>query len=186
MQVRSTFSRLVAALVLGGLACQMPVAASEPEDELKAAIVLSFLRYSEWPAPAGGDPALTVGVLGRPSLVQTLRRVLGGKAVDNRPVKILEIKPGEDPHCCQILYLATGKPGEIKQALAGANAARTLTIGETDRFLQFGGAVNLLIVDGRMGFEVSLEALERSGIIISSKLLRLGQLHSSGKGRPPA
>jgi hypothetical protein len=39
-----------------------------------------------------------------------------------------------------------------------------------------------MIVDGHMSFEVSLEALDRAGLSISSKLLRYGQV----KARPPA
>ena len=184
--MNSTSWRLAAGLVLGGLFHDLPVAASEPEDELKAAIVLSFLRYCEWPAPATADATLTVGALGRPALIETLRRVLAGKSVGNRPVRVVEIGLEDDPRCCQIVYLATARPREIKAGLTAARMARTLTIGESERFLELGGAVNLLTVDGRMSFEVSLEALKRSGITISSTLLRFGQIRGSGKGRPPA
>ena len=156
---------------------------SDPVDELKSAIVLSFLRYSEWPEPAPAGQPLTVGVIGRPSLVLVLRRALEGKLVNSRPVRILEVKiPLADPHCCQVIYLATGKSAEIQQALAGAQSGHALTIGEAGRFLEYGGAVNLILVDGRISFEVSLDALGRSGVVISSKLLRYGQV----KGRPPA
>jgi hypothetical protein len=48
--------------------------------------------------------------------------------------------------------------------------------------LDSGGAVNLLVIDGHMSFEVSLEALDRSGVSISSKLLRFGQIRSRKKG----
>jgi YfiR/HmsC-like len=154
--------------------------ASEPEDELKSAIVLSFLRYSDWPEPAPAGQPLTVGVIGRPSLLPVLRRVLEGKLVNNRPVRILAVKDLSDPHCCQVIYLATGKSDEIQQTLASARLAHSLTIGEAGRFLEYGGAVNLILVDGRMTFEVNLDALGRSGVAISSKLLRYGQV----KGRP--
>jgi hypothetical protein len=154
--------------------------ASEPEDELKSAIVLSFLRYSEWPEAAPAGQPLTVGVIGRPSLLPVLRRVLEGKLVNGRPVHILEVKTLSDPHCCQVIYLATGNSAEIQQTLAGARSVHTLTIGEAGRFLEYGGAVNLILVDGRMTFEVNLDALGRSGVAISSKLLRYGQV----KGRP--
>ena len=71
---------------------------------------------------------------------------------------------------------------QVRQTLAGARAAHALTIGETGRFLEDGGAVNLLFVDGHMSFEVSVEALDRAGVSISSTLLRYGQV----KVRPHA
>ena len=66
--------------------------------------------------------------------------------------------------------------------MASLGASHALTIGEADRFLDYGGAVKLLIVDGHMSFEVSPAALDRAGVSISSKLLRYGQV----KLRPPA
>jgi len=181
----TTIRSLLAVLLLAILPVRFATASeppSEPVDEIKSAIVLSFLRYSEWPEPAPAGQPITVGVIGRASLLPVLRRALEGKLVNSRPVRILEVKTLSDPHCCQVIYLATGKTAEIQQALAGARSAHALTIGEADKFLEYGGAVNLILLDGRIGFEVSLEALGRSGVAISSKLLRYGQV----KGRPPA
>ena len=174
-------TRILAGLALFGLLVSSRAATSEPEDELKSAIVLSFLRYSEWPNPPSGDTALTVAVLGRPAFAQVLRRVLDGKVVNGRPIRVLEIKSAAEPHACQVLYVASDKSADIKPALAEARSTRALTIGESDRFLDYGGAVNLLLVDGHMSFEVNLQALAGSGIEISSKLLRYGQI----KGRLP-
>lgn len=181
MTIRSSLGnlariRLMALLVLAALASP-PACPAEPEDELKAAVVLSFLRYSHWPA---AETALTVGVIGRPALLQTLRRALEGKAVDNRSIKVIEVAAGWDPRCCQVLYVSPERTADIAPAFAGAN--RVLTIGESNRFLDLGGAVNLMLVDGRITFEVNLDALERAGITISSKLLRFGQTRAKGKG----
>jgi hypothetical protein len=95
----------------------------------------------------------------------------------------VEIKPPIDPHCCQALYFATDKPAEINPILPSLGSAHVLTVGETDRFLEQGGAVNLFLMDGHMAFEVSLGALDRSGIEISSKLLRFGQIRDLTRGR---
>ncbi len=83
---------------------------------------------------------------------------------------------------CQVLYVATEDHNEVRQTLAVVQASRALTIGETGRFLEEGGAINLLLVDGHMSFEVSVEALDRAGVSISSALLRYGQV----KVRPHA
>jgi hypothetical protein len=173
-------------LAVAGTLLAVRLAASEPEDELKAATVLSFLRYSEWPAAPAGASSLTVGVLGRPTLLLTFRKALEGKSVENRPVKVMELPAEPGPACCHIVFLASERPADLKSGLALARSMHALTIGEADQFLELGGAINLLIIDGRMSFEVNREALERSGIAISSKLLRFGQIRTAGKGRPPA
>jgi hypothetical protein len=172
-------TRILLSLALFGLLVSSSANTAEPEDELKSAIVLSFLRYSEWPQPASADTPLTVGVLGRLSLAQVLRRSLDGKVVNGRPIRVLEIKSAAVPHDCEVLYVASDRSSEIKPALAEARSAHALTIGESERFLEYGGAVNLLSVDGHMSFEVNLQALGGTGIEISSKLLRYGQVKGS-------
>ena len=149
--------------------------AGDGEDELKSATVLSFLRYSTWPSVRPNLP-LTVGVVGRPLFAKALGAFLEGKSVDGRPVQMIEIKPGTDLRVCQLIYFATEKKSEIEPALQMVASSHVLTIGEADRFLDYGGIANLLLIDGHIAFEVNLEALERSGIDISSKLLRFGQI----------
>jgi hypothetical protein len=168
-------------MALFGLLARSHATSSEPEDELKSAIVLSFLRYSEWPRSAAADTSLTVAVIGRPSLTLVLHRVLDGKVVNNRTVRVLATKSAAEQPGCQVLYVAGDRSADVRQALADARSTHALTIGESDRFLDYGGAVNLLLVDGHMSFEVNLQALAATGIEISSKLLRYGQI----KGRLP-
>ncbi len=116
-------------------------------------------------------------------MVETLRRTLEGKTANNRAIRVVDGKLPGDPHSCQILYVAGETNGEMRETLA-AWRAHALTIGESDHFLEYGGAVRLLIVDGHMSFEVSLDALDRAGVAISSTLLRYGQV--ARLARPPA
>src|SRR5450432_4427193 len=156
------------------------VSATEPEDELKSATVLSFVRHSEWLQGVATGP-IAIGVMGRPSMMRMLRRTLDGKLANNRVIRIVDAKTSADLNSCQLVYMATDNNNEVRQTLAGLRASHALTIGESDRFLEYGGAVNLLFVDGHMSFEVSLAAVDRAGVSISSTLLRYGQ----EKARPP-
>jgi len=173
-------ARLACLMLVTVLAAVSP--ADEPEDELKAAVVLSFLRYGEWEQVLPPNGALTVGVLGRPEFAQVLRHSLEGKSVNDHSVHVVELKSAAAQQVCQVVYFASDKGLDIKAALETPALARVLTIGETRDFLESGGAVNLFVLDGHMAFEVSKEALERSGINISSRLLRFGQIRSRKQG----
>jgi hypothetical protein len=181
MPVQPRWTRILISLVLLGLMANSLAAISQPTDELKSAIILGFLRYSEWPRSASGDTALTVAVLGRPSLARVLGRALDGKLVNGRLVQVLETTIAAKPQNYHVLYVASDTGAEIRQAVAEAHSRHALTIGESDHFLEYGGMVNLMSVDGHMSFEVNLSALGETGIEISSKLLRYGQI----KGRQP-
>jgi hypothetical protein len=174
-----------AAAVLLTLACWTPLAAVEPEDEMKAAAVLGFLRYAEWPKPPAAGEPLRVGVAGRPSFVRALKQVLEKQRIENRPILVVELHADSDPHCCQAIYVAADKTGALRPVLDKTVAAHTLTIGEAGHFLDQGGAVRLSTDDGHLSFEVSLETLSKSGVSISSKLLRLGRVRELAKARPP-
>lgn len=178
----SALSTLVAGLILMTALPAIHRADTEPEDQLKAAVVLSFLRYGEWPQPPVGNAPIHIGVLGRPSFVQILRRTLEGKSVNDHPIRVQELKTVADAAGCQVVYFATDNSSEVRQELTATQLMRALTIGEAKDFLEWGGAVNLLIVDGHMGFEASLEALNRSGVVISSKLLRFGHIRKLKNG----
>ena len=168
----------LAALVLTLATPPLFSIATDSEDELKSAAVWLFVQYSQLPPAADG--AIEVAIVGRPSFAAALRRTLQGKTAGGRPVRVVE--SGPDFASCQILYLATDKTEEVRRALQNAQSQKVLTIGESDRFLVQGGAVNLFFVDGHIGFEASLEALERAGVTISSNLLKFGQIHNRPKG----
>jgi len=168
----------VALLLILSIVCP---ASSTPEDELKSAAVLSFLRYSDWPVTPGG--IITVGVFGRADFTQALAHTLEGKLANNRPVHLFPIDLTSDLHGFQLVYIAASKAAEVRQVLTSTAAAHVLTIGETDRFLDYGGAINLFLIDGHIGFEVNLEVLARAGVTISSNMLRLGQIRDPRHGR---
>jgi hypothetical protein len=163
--------------LLGGFASA--AGATEPEDTLRSATVLTFMRHTVWLQGVAGAP-ITVGVMGRPSMIRLLQRTLDGKTANNHAIRVVDANISAELNLCQVLYVATDNNSEVRQMLAGVRASHALTIGEADRFLEYGGAINLLIVNGHMSFEVSLDALDRAGVSVSASLLRYGQV----KARP--
>lgn len=183
MKSRSHFGRLAAVLSLVAIFCLALRGGAEAEDELKSATLLAFVQNAHWPDQPSADTPLSVGVVGRPAFVHCLQTRMEGKSVGGRALRVMAINGLADSGCCQVVYFATDKPAEIKPVLQSFSSSHVLTIGETDGFLEGGGAVNLFLMDGHMAFEVSLETLGRAGVEISSKLLRFGQIRGRSKGR---
>ena len=179
MNRKETRTRRWIGLVLLCFAFLSPLSATEPEDELRSATVLTFIRHAEW-RESGSGP-VRVGVIGRPDMLATLRRTLEGKTANNRAIQVVGVALSTDPRSFQVLYIA----GESNLPMLTAWRSHALTIGESDRFLDHGGAVNLMIVNGHMHFEVRLDALDLAGVSISSKLLRYGQVIPGGPPRQP-
>jgi hypothetical protein len=169
-------------LALAGATCPC-AAADDSEDAIKAVAVLNFIRYSTWPAPVA-DP-LVVGVAGRASFLDTLRATLQNRPINGHTVRVAEVKNATDAQSCQLLYFATDRTASIRPFLTSSAIVHALTIGESDRFLDLGGAVNFYLTDGHIAFEVSLDAVERAGVTVSSNLLRVGQIRRMKKRGQP-
>src|SRR5687767_8030116 len=97
-------------------------AVEDAEDEMKAAVVLTFLRYSEWPQSVRGNGPVTIGVGGRLGFSSTLRRSLEGKTINNRAISVIELDSVPDSQCCNIIYLATGGEAKHQQLLKGGRS----------------------------------------------------------------
>lgn len=152
------------------------LAAALPEDELKAALVLGIARFGEWPPSLRADAPIRIGVLGRAEFVPVLERMVAGRmGAGGRALKVKAVKIPGDAEGCQILYFADVSPRETKAAIDNLRDAPVITVGDNDRFLDAGGAVHLLVEDGRIAFEVRLEALGK-GVTISAKLLKLARI----------
>ena len=154
----------------------------DAEDELKAAVVLSFLRYGEWRVPLPPSAPLVVGVFGRAAFANVLRKSLEGKTANDHPLRVVDLKPTADLHNCAVVYFADDKAFDTKATLQSVAGEHVLTIGESREFLDWGGAIRLFVLDGHITFEFDLETLDRSGVNISSRLLRFGQNRSPKKG----
>lgn len=75
---------LVVALLLGtGLHAQVG-GVLQQEDDLRAALVLGFARFTEWPAAQREGP-LVIGVLGHAGIVASMEKVAAGKSVNGVP-----------------------------------------------------------------------------------------------------
>jgi hypothetical protein len=171
--------RLAAVLSLAmGAAGQGRGVQSAQESDLRAALVIGFARFTEWPVTRDGP--LVIGVVGSPEMTTALERVANQKLVNGRAVVIRQWKPGSPVAGCQILYFGRLPAAHLGEALAEVRGP-VLTMGEEARFLSAGGAVYLFEEDGRMSFEVNLRALQLANVNISSKLLRLG--YTSGAKR---
>jgi hypothetical protein len=157
------------------------------EEDLKAALILSFVRFTEWPSPATPDTPLVIGVYGQEELLHSLQQLAQGKTVQGRVIQVRGIRIAADVKQCQLIHFGSQSGKPVEEHLLVAREWNVLTVGESDRFLSSGGVIHVFQQDGRFQFEVHMGALDKTKLSISSKLLRLGYVVKSaagGKGRP--
>lgn len=148
------------------------------EDQLKAAFLLNFPKYVEWPAEAfpGAQAPIVVTVVGDLSLGEELRRMAAGKAVDGRKLEVRNAESPEDIAPDSRIIFVSDAERWTAGLLAHVRTSPVLTVGEADDFLDAGGMINLARRERRIRLEVSLAPAEAAGLKISSRLLRIAEV----------
>jgi hypothetical protein len=152
------------------------IAQQASEASVKAAFLYKFAGYVEWPDTAVGPPdaPFTIGVVGAEDVAAELERLVPGRTVLNRRIVVRRLKDAEGLKGVHLLFIGRAE-GNMRSLLRAAQNQGTLTVTESERGLEMGSSINFLAVDDRVGFEVSLESAEKSGLRISSRMLAVAR-----------
>jgi uncharacterized protein DUF4154 len=148
------------------------------EYQVKAAFLYNFARFVEWPpqiSTASAEP-MAICVLGQEPFARVLQDALAGKSVAERELVVRRISDVSKVGSCRILFVGSSERKRLRTILTGTRACGVLTVGETDSFTSEGGMINFTLEGGRVRFEINLEATEREGLRISSKVLSLARI----------
>lgn len=176
----SVSTRRVSRLCRLALACLPLAAALVPgavwaetasEAQLRAAYLVNFLKYVEWPAANAGA---TICVLGRDTLAAPLA-TYEGRAILGRVIRIRRVNQPDQLADCQEVFVPEGDEERFAGAIRNLGRQPVLTVGENARFVEQGGGVALVRVDNRLVFDVNLGALQRAGLKVSPQMLRLAR-----------
>lgn len=181
------------------LLAHLPAAAQGLDEPLRtgsaahveAAYLVNFLRFSEWPAeaPAAGAPlvisvvgsersadvvaevAAAAGPLaGRPVLVQDVdfrSRRAAGSAAQQRAIDKLRGS--------HLVFVDESAGREAAAVLEQLQGLPVLTVGNGEGFLDLGGMLQLLPAGRNIVFAANADAIQRSGVLLSAKVLKLAR-----------
>ncbi len=152
---------------------------SAPEDQVKAAYLLNFVKLGEWPRfalPEGPSP-LMIGVSGgEEGFVNVLKATVAGKMVGTHMVVVKAVSSVAEMKSCQMIFFRASERKHTQAAIAGLAQVGVLSVGEDESFLREGGMINLVREHGSVRFEVNADALDRSQIHFSAKILALAKI----------
>jgi hypothetical protein len=163
---------LIAALAIAG-ASGANGPASIP-DEVRAAFLLNFAKFVEWPAVKGEQAGpLTFCVIGKDPLAEALLRATWGKTIEGRSLVVRQLNDVVAARSCHVLFVSAAQQNRFAEIVAAVRVWSVLTVGESDEFLEQGGIINFFMEARRVRFRINSEAAVRAGLRISSKLLQL-------------
>lgn len=145
---------------------------------VKAAFVFNFIKLVSWPETRVADAAvpLRVCVLRGDAMEEPLRQTLGAKAVGLHPLEVASVGADDDFSACHALYLGPQAASRYPALMGRAGGKSVLLIDEGPQFSWPDGMIRLFLEQNRVRFELNLESLERAGLAVDPRLVRLARI----------
>lgn len=135
----------------------------------QSVFIYNFTRLTEWPAEfKSGD--FVIGVFGSGEVFTELKNYTAGKMVGAQPIKVLKFGSAAEITKCHILFVAYGKTKEIPDAIAKLGGQGTLIVAENRAAIEKGAAINFVIVEDKLKFELKTANASSAGLKIHSNL----------------
>jgi len=165
----------ITGMSLAAQAADPPLAPEHSAYEIESAMWYNFTKFVEWPGSALGvnGAPVAVGVQGDDGLFRVLQAALREKNVYGHPIVVRRLDSSADPKSCAVLFVGASDRREIARIVQAIGRAPVLTIGEVVQFCRLGGVIAFTRDGNRIRFEINLDAADRAGLQVSSKLLRL-------------
>jgi hypothetical protein len=140
---------------------------------VKATYLYKFAAFVQWPDDAfdsPGDP-LTLCVVGTDPVTALVDEAASGQQVAGRAIAVRHVASLERDTRCHILYVASGRASVLARTLERVRGMPVLTVADAAPPTIEGLVVNLMVLDGRVRFEIDLRAAAENRLVVSSKLL---------------
>lgn len=165
-----------------------PPSAAFAAEAVKAAYLLNFLRFTEWPSPPTRDAPFVIGVAGNRALEDELIRLADRQLVRGHRLRVVRVRSARDIDPLHLAFFdaAADTQADIPSArdtLPLLHRRPVLTVSDSPAFLAHGGMVLLYREESALRFAIAPERAREAGLVISSRLLALARIH---RDEPPA
>jgi hypothetical protein len=146
--------------------------AEDLERAIKAAYLVKFGGFVEWPDSAFASPAspLVICVAGGQPFGALLDRAARGQSAGRHPIEIRVLQAVTRGSGCHMLFAADASAA---YALAAVQGEPVLTVTDLPRTAPRKGIINFVVDDNRVRFEIDARAAAEAGLRISSQLMAL-------------
>lgn len=148
------------------------------EYEIKAAFLLNFAKFVEWPAEAFPNDIAPISlcVVRYDPFGSALDDTIRGKLINNRQLLARRINELPDLKSCQMVFVSDREEKRLPEILSSVKGSNALIVGESENFAERGGSVQFYVENSRLRFAVNVDAVQRARLTVSSKLLMLAKI----------
>lgn len=167
---------LLAIILLPGFTGQMRAqTTSADEYDIRAAMLINLIQFVAWPAWKidAAHPQLLICVLGFDSIGPIAERYAQNQRVEDKPLQVRHISSVEAAMSCNLLYVGVGEQKHVDPVADELAKRGVLTVSENSNATTPKQVIGLPSLNDHVHIDINLGAAQRTGLTISSKLLRL-------------
>jgi hypothetical protein len=166
---------MVSMVALSILAPSVSSSASYSESKLKAAFLLNFTRFVDWPESSfeGEQAPFVICVLNDSKFATTTAEVIGDHTVNDRTIAIQERIDVVDSAGCHIFFVPEGEAGQHRALIEQTSGRSVFTISAATGFAEMGGVANFIRSGKKIRLEINRRAAESANLKVSARLLRI-------------
>jgi hypothetical protein len=141
--------------------------------QVKAAFLLNFTKFVEWPSSAfpSNNTPITICLTGEDPFGGALQNMVAGEVVNGRSLVVQRVG-SRPPAGCRVVFVDRSQ--NTSRILANVGEG-VLTVGEGEEFLREGGMIGFVIENRRVRFDINQAATARGGLKASSRLLSVAR-----------
>src|SRR5688500_8577904 len=159
--------------------CRMPCCSQNPSKyQTQGALVFKFAQFTEWPDQVFASPEtpFVIGILGGDPFGAFLDQLVVGEKIRNHPIIVRRFSSEEEASSSHLLFLSRDFPIARMYLDSLSQRKHVLTVSEAPAFVETGGIIGFFTEKDKVRFEVNRDAMRKSNLILSSKVLRLARL----------
>lgn len=137
-------------------------------------LLVDFARYASWPAPRRRGN-LVICMAGNPLPLLDTTAAAQAQVKGFQSIEFIEVEAPIGSERCHVLWLAANVRPSPRAWIQSLPRADILTLSDHADFALDGGIVSAWQSQGDWRFEINMEALQRSGILLSASVLRLSR-----------
>lgn len=154
------------------------------EYQVKAAYILNFARFIEWPPDSlPASSPITIAIVGKDPFNGSLEQVLVGRSANGHAIHLRYVRWNEVPRPCQIVFISAAEEPHLPEILRLLGSESVLTISDIERFSLRGGIIEFSMVGNRVRFDINRSPASAARLTISSKLLSVARAVHEGQTR---
>jgi hypothetical protein len=170
---RGVWLALFAGAALAGLAW----AAETPifnEYQMKAAFLLNFAKYVEWPGDKGANAMpIILGTFGHNPFGDYLESLAKGRRIDGREIQVRHFDSLDAARAAHVLFVGKRAKMTAAEVSSALERAGVLVVGESTAFSEWNGIITFQVDGDRLAFDIDMQEAGRADLKISAQLQKL-------------